>query len=281
MELTVNSDQAAAWDGDEGAHWATHQDRYDAMAGAFTDRLLTAAALAEGDRVLDVGCGCGQSTRLAARQVPGGHALGLDLSTAMLERAGARAEQEGIVNVRFERGDAQVHPFTPESFDVAISRFGIMFFDDPVAAFANIRAALRPGGWIAFTCWQEMGRNQWLAVPAGAALAHVPLPDLDAPDEPGPFSLADPDRITRILAEAGYDEISVLPVAAPLRLGRDTDDAVEFLAGTGLARSLLDPVDPETAATALDAVREALRPHERPDGLALEGAAWLVAAQPA
>jgi SAM-dependent methyltransferase len=275
----VNEDQASAWDGEEGAHWVAHQDRYDAMTGAFTDRLLEAAALAGTDRVLDVGCGCGQTTRLAAQRARGGFALGIDLSTAMLERARALAAGEGVDNAHFDRGDAQVYPFVSEGFDVAISRFGVMFFADPVAAFANIRAALRPNGWITFTAWQDMGHNQWITVPAGAALAHVPVPELDAPDQPGPFSLADPDRITRILTHAGYDEITTNPVGAPIRLGADAEDAVSFIAGTGLARSLLDPVDPATAAKALDAMRDALRPYERPDGLALDGAAWLVAAR--
>jgi SAM-dependent methyltransferase len=275
----ANAEQASAWDGGEGAHWVAHQTRYEAMAPAFTERLLAAAALAEPDRVLDVGCGCGQTTRLAARQASAGHALGVDLSTAMVERARAQAADEGIGNARFERADAQVHPFAPEVFDVAISRFGIMFFDDPVAAFTNIHGALRPGGWITFVCWRGFEHNQWLAVPAGAALAHVPVPDLGAPDGPGPFSLAEPERVVQVLSRAGFDEISTNPVDAPVRLGRDADDAVSFLSGTALARTLLDPVDPGTAARALDAVRDALRPYERPDGLTLDGAAWLVAAR--
>lgn len=275
----VNTDQATAWDGDEGAHWVAHQDRYDAMTGVFTDRLLEAAALAETDRVLDVGCGCGQTTRLAAHQAPIGFALGVDLSTPMLERARALAAKEGIDNTHFDRGDAQVYLFVPQGFDVAISRFGVMFFADPIAAFTNIRAALRPGGWIAFMAWRDMGRNQWITVPAAAALEHVPVPELDAPDQPGPFSLADPDRITHILTPAGYDEITTTPVDAPMRLGHDADDAVAFIADTPLARTLLDPVDPVTAAKALDAVRDALCPHEQPDGLTLNGAAWLVTAR--
>ncbi len=275
----VNTDQAAAWDGDEGAHWVAHQDRYDAMTGAFTDRLLEAAALASTDRVLDVGCGCGQTTRLAAQRTPGGFALGIDLSSAMLERARALAVRDGIDNAHFDRGDAQVYPFVSEGFDVAISRFGVMFFADAVAAFANIRGALRPNGWITFLGWQDMTHNDWITVPAAAALEHVPVPELDAPDQPGPFSLADPDRITHILTQAGYDEITATPVEAPLRLGADADDAVAFIADIPLARRLLDPVDRATAAKALDAVRDALGPHEGPDGLTLDGAAWLVAAR--
>jgi SAM-dependent methyltransferase len=274
-----NAEQARLWDGDEGSHWVAHQTRYDAIMGTFTERLLAAAALADGDRVLDLGCGCGQTTRLAARRTPSGLALGIDLSTAMLDRARAQAHEEGITNAHYDRGDAQIYPFAPETFDVAISRFGVMFFDDPVVAFTNIRKAVRAGGWITFLTWRDLVRNEWITVPATAALAHVPFPELDAPDAPGPFSLADPDRITRILERAGYDEITTTPIEAPMPLGRDADDVVSFIAGTDIARTLLDQVDPPTAAKALDAVRDALRPHEGPDGIALGGAAWLVAAR--
>jgi SAM-dependent methyltransferase len=247
------------------------------MARAFTEPLLDAAALAETDRVLDVGCGCGQTTRLAARQAQRGTALGIDLSGAMLERAREDAAAEGITNVGFEKADAQVHPFTPGDFDVALSRFGVMFFDDPMAAFANIGTALAPGGRLVFLAWQDIPHNEWVAVPAGAALAHVPLPEgFGAPGTPGPFSLADPGRITEVLMSAGFDEPTTTAVEATLRLGDDADDAVAFLSDTGMARGLLDPVEPAIAARALDAVRAALRPYERPDGVTLRGAAWLV-----
>jgi SAM-dependent methyltransferase len=275
----ANADQARVWDGDEGDHWVAHQARYEAMIGVFTDRLLAAAALAKGDRVLDIGCGCGQTTRLAARQTPSGLALGIDLSTAMLDRARLQAHEDGITNAHFDRGDAQIYPFASEAFDVAISRFGVMFFNDPVAAFTNIRNALRAGGWITFLAWQDLVRNEWITVPATAALAHVPIPELDTPDAPGPFSLADPDRVAHILGQAGYDEITTTPVEASMPLGRDADDVVSFMAGTDIARTLLEHVDPPTATKALDAVRDALRRREGLDGIALRGAAWLVAAR--
>ncbi|MGH9185794.1 MAG: class I SAM-dependent methyltransferase [Acidimicrobiales bacterium] len=272
----VNTDQAAAWDGDEGTHWVSHQHRYETMTGAFTEPLLDAAAIAATDRILDIGCGCGQTTRLAAGQAPQGHGLGVDLSRAMLDRAEADAADAALTNVRFEQGDAQVHRFSPRAFDVAISRFGIMFFADPVTAFTNIGSALVAGGRLAFLCWQDVTRNAWITVPASAALAHVPIPDLGAADEPGPFSLADPNRISDLLTRAGFTDIETTSVEAPLRLGSDADDAVSFLSGTGIARALLESVDPDTATRALDAIRDALRPYERPDGLCLGGAAWLV-----
>jgi SAM-dependent methyltransferase len=275
----ANAEQARLWDGTEGDHWVAHQARYDAITGAFTERLLGAAALADGDRVLDIGCGCGQTTRLAARQTTSGLALGIDLSAVMLERARAQARDEGIENAHFDRGDAQIYPFAPGAFDVAISRFGVMFFNDPIAAFTNIGRAVRSGGWITFLAWQDLVRNEWITVPATAALAHVPFPELDTPDAPGPFSLADPDRITHVLGQAGYDEITTTSIETPMPLGRDADDVVSFMAETDIARTLLDQADPATAAKALDAVRDALRAHEGPDGIALGAAAWLVAAR--
>jgi SAM-dependent methyltransferase len=275
----ANVDQAQHWDGDEGDHWVRYQQRYDAMTGTFTDSLLTAAAIEAADRVLDIGCGNGQTTRLAARRASRGLALGIDLSSAMLDRARQDTADEGLTNARFEQADAQVHPFSPPAFDVALSRFGVMFFDDPVGAFTNIGRALRTGGRLAFLCWQEALRNEYIAVPLGAALAHVPVPELGGPEAPGPFSLADPGRVDEVLTRAEFEQVATAPLEGQMWLGKDADDAVEFLGGTGLARALLESVEPAVAQRALDAVRDALRPYERPDGVHLAGAAWLVTAR--
>jgi SAM-dependent methyltransferase len=274
----ANADQAEAWNGDEGKHWVAHQERYDAMSEPFTPPLLKAASLAPTHQVLDVGCGCGYTTRAAGRLAPLGRAVGIDLSGPMLERARATAATEGLTNVIFEQGDAQVHPFPTAGVDAVISRFGIMFFADPVAAFANIVRAMRPAGRLVVLCWQELARNPWLTIPASAALARVPLPDFAAPDAPGPFSLADPDRINAVLVGAGLDQIDLTPVVAPLKLGRDAADTVDFIAGTGLARTLLATVDTSVARRALDAIAASLHPYETPAGVLLDGAAWLVTA---
>ena len=274
----ANTEQFDAWNTEEGPHWAEHQDRYDALNHGFTEGLLDAAAIADTDAVLDIGCGNGQTTRLAARRAGKGRAVGLDLSKPMLERAAATARDEGITNIDFEQGDAQIHPFERGAFDVAISRYGVMFFNDPVAAFANIRTALRPGGRLAFLCWQDLTRNEWLMVTAGAALQHVPMPDLGEPGAPGPFAFSDPDRVRTILDGAGFEGVGIDAADAAMRLGDDAEDAMAFLGTSGMGRALLDRADPESRAKATVAVVEVLRQHETPGGVYLNGAAWLVTA---
>ncbi|MGH9244288.1 MAG: class I SAM-dependent methyltransferase [Acidimicrobiales bacterium] len=255
------------------------QARYDRMLAPFNAPLLGGVAPDVADHVLDVGCGNGATTREAARAVLSGAAVGIDLSGPMLAEARRRAAEDGLANVRFETGDAQVFPFEPSSFDAVISRFGVMFFADPAAAFANLARAVRPRGRMGFVCWQGLVQNEWMAVPAGAALQHVPLPDLGDPEAPGPFSLADPARIERVLSAAGWSAITIEPVAPRLWFGSDAIDFVEFAKGTGLARALLDNVDDTIAQRALDAMRDSLVPYETSDGLRLGSAAWLVTAR--
>ncbi|GGP78805.1 class I SAM-dependent methyltransferase [Streptosporangium pseudovulgare] len=278
MGSVVNTHQAEAWNGYEGEHWAGNQDRYDAVNSGFNDHLLGAAAVGEGDRVLDIGCGNGQVTRLAARRAPLGHATGVDLSAPMLARARASAAAEGLANVTFEQGDAQVHPFPGAGSDVAVSRFGIMFFADPVAAFANIGRALRPGGRLAFLSLRRMEDNELGEVFAAMA-RHLPRrPAAAEHDGPGPESLADPGRVREVLSGAGFGKVDVTAVDAPQHWGRDAEDAGAFLGAWGPVRFLLDQVDPAAAAHAREALVEALRPFEQAGAVRLRGAAWLVTA---
>src|SRR6266545_2552985 len=195
--MTANTAQSEAWNGDEGQYFVAQRARHERMGQQHTARLLATAAIGPAEVVLDVGCGCGETTNGAARPARSGRALGVDLSAVMLAEARRLAGREGVRNARFEQADAQVHAFPAAGFDVAISGFGVMFFADPHAAFANIAAALRPGGRLAFLCWQEMTANEWLTVPFAAVAAHVTLPELPAADEPGPFSLADPRHAGR------------------------------------------------------------------------------------
>jgi SAM-dependent methyltransferase len=281
--LTIaNRDQAEHWNNSaEVGQWVTEQARYDVMLAPFTELLIRGATLGSGDTVLDVGCGCGATTLAAARAALPGHTLGVDLSVAMLQRARADAAAAGLTNIAFEQADAQIHPFEGGAFDVVISRFGIMFFADPVAAFTNLRRATRPGGRLAFVCWQPLVANEWLAV-SGAALATVvPLPDLGSPGGPGMFAFADPGRVRDVLADAGWRGITIAERRTAILVGGigTLDEAVSFLRNGSLGRTMLAGADSATQARAIDAVRTALAPHTDEQGVRLGAAVWLVTAQ--
>ncbi|GAA0284777.1 methyltransferase domain-containing protein [Streptomyces polychromogenes] len=279
----ANTAQAQAWNGYDGTYWATHQTRWDAVNDGFNEPLLTAAGIRPGDRVLDVGCGAGRTTRLAARLAAGGAgagqgtAEGLDLSAPLLARARASALAEGVGNVAFTQGDAQVHPFAPGSFTHAVSRYGVMFFDDPAAAFGNIARALRPGGRLAFVTAAEPGASEWMQ--AFRALDGIlPVGDFAAPGSPGMFSLADPDRTGALLRSAGFTGVEAVRTEADGVWGADAEDAAGFLLGSGPGHHLLAQVGPEARADARRALADHLRPYERDGAVRLRGTAWLVSA---
>ncbi|MFD8376291.1 class I SAM-dependent methyltransferase [Streptomyces sp. NPDC059688] len=278
MHPIANAAQAQAWNGYEGSHWAAHQDRWDAVNAGFNQPLLDAAAIEPGGQVLDIGCGAGATTRLAARAAaPHGSALGLDLSGPMLQRARAGAESAGLGNIRFEQGDAQVHPLPQGTFDLAISRFGIMFFADPAAAFANIAAALRPGGRLALLCAAEPEGNQWLT--ALTTLQDLlPLDGFGKPGDPGMFSLAAPGAAAALLGEAGLQNVRAEHVTAYGTWGHNAAEAADFLLNTGPGRHLLTQSAPSTATRALDRLTDALRPHESSAGVQLRSTGWLLTA---
>ncbi|SHM11743.1 class I SAM-dependent methyltransferase [Actinacidiphila paucisporea] len=278
MYTIVNTEQAAAWNGDEGAHWADHQADYDAVNGGFNEALFTAAPVADRDRVLDIGCGNGQVTRLAARRAAWGHAVGIDLSLPILRRARATAVVEDVTNVEFVQGDAQVHPFPDARFDVAVSRFGVMFFADPVAAFRNVHRALRPGGRLVFLCLQPMERNEIGSVLSSFTRRHTPAGTPVRPaDLAGAFSLADRSEVTALLERAGFRDVAATGVEAPQTWGRDAVAAARFLAGWGPVRAIF-PAEPYSSDGAHADLYEALTAYETPAGVRLTGAAWLVTA---
>ncbi len=275
MGAIVNTDQAAAWNGYEGGHWAANQDRYDAVNSGYNGLLLDAAAIGARDRVLDVGCGNGQLTRLAARRARDGHVSGVDLSAPML--ATARASSGDVPNVTYERGDAQVHAFERGAYDVAVSRFGIMFFADPFAAFANILGALRPGGRLALLSLRPIGGSD-LGVAFAAIAPHLPPPPAAEPGAAGPESLSDPGRIDAVLTGAGFTGVRAEPAEAPQVWGRDAEDAAGFLEAWGPVRHAVGRAGGGAAARVHGALVQALRPYEGPDGVVLRGAAWLITA---
>jgi SAM-dependent methyltransferase len=275
-----NDEMVEFWNTRGGNQWVREQIRYDAMLEPCGVRLLGAAALAAGEAVLDVGCGNGTTTLAATRLVsPTGRVVGVDLSAPMLDLARQRAATEGSP-ARFMQADAQTVNFD-EPFDAIISRFGVMFFDDPTAAFTNLGRALRAGGRICFVCWKDMFSNDWLCVPAMAAVAHVGMPEPEAPGAPGPFALADPDRIRELLGSAGFSEIAVEEATDSLWMGIDADDVTSFMAADALGRRLLEGKEEAKVAVALDAVRESLQTHVGTDGVRLNGQYWVVTAHKA
>ncbi|WP_282693866.1 class I SAM-dependent methyltransferase [Streptomyces sp. CC208A] len=278
MTGIVNTAQDQAWNGPEGEHWARHQDRWNAVNEGFDEPLLTAAGIAGAHRTLDIGCGAGRTTRLAARRAPRGHALGLDLSGPMLAEARALAAREGVGNVAFTRGDAQTHPLDEGAFDAAISRYGIMFFADPEAAFGNIARALRPGGRIAFVCPSDPALNGW-ATAMASLRGILPVGDPARPGEPGMFSLAEPDHVRAVLTAAGFTSVEIEESRAYGTWGRDAADAADFLLGTGPGRHLMRQADEPAGTRARAALTDHLRAHQAPDGtVRLLSTAWLVTA---
>ncbi|MFG2299665.1 class I SAM-dependent methyltransferase [Actinacidiphila glaucinigra] len=273
----VNLDQSDAWNGYEGRHWATYPERYDALNDAANHYLLDDLPVVAGSRVLDVGCGTGRVARLAGRR--GATVLGVDLSEPMLAEAVAAAEREGLGGVAFAKGDAQVHPFASEGFDAVVSRFGVMFFADPVAAFANLRRALRPGGRLAFVCSRgHQVMDQTTIYRAIGTVVSVP----DFTGNTGPASFGDPSYTERILTAAGLTGVTSTAVDVPQLWGRDAEDAADFLMGWGPVQYWLreDEADETARSRARDAALEAFRGFTTPDGdVVLTARLWLVTAE--
>jgi len=274
----VNVEQAQAWDGAEGTQWTLHEERYDRATAAHASHLLEAAAIRPDDRVLDIGCGCGATSRRAAELAARGHALGVDLSEQMLTRARQRAADQGLGNVTFLKADAQTHPFDPAVFDVVISKYGAMFFADPIAGFTNISRAVRPGGRLALLAWQELGANAWVTQIRAALAAGRDLPQ-PPPNAPGPFGLADPGHVRQILDKAGWTDVQLTEITEPVRLGNDPDDAFAFVSQMGITLGLLDGLDGTTRDLALQRLRATLREAMSDIGVALPSQSWLITAR--
>ena len=270
----ANAEQLAAWNGGEGDYWAAHAEHYDRAIAGHDARFMAAAAIEPSDRVLDVGCGNGQNTRAAARSAHAGSAVGVDLSASMLEHARRVAEAEGLANVSFLQADAQIHPFEPRSFDVAIARTSAMFFSDPTAAFANVGRALRPGGRLVMLTWQPLTGNEWLARIA-SALAAGRQPQIPPPGV-GPFSLSEPDHIRSVLHQAGYEDVHVVGNEAPMWFGTDGADAYEFILGQ--MGWMLEGLEDDQRAAGLDALRAVTADHQTPDGVTFASATWITTA---
>lgn len=252
-------------------------DFYDAELRRHNVHFRAAADVRPGDHVVDIGCGTGQTTREAARAAGDGGALGVDVSAPILERARRIAEAEGLRNVTFEHGDAQSHRFSSARFDLCISRFGMMFFTDPIAAFTNIGRALRPGARLVLLVWQDADRNDWFTAVRQALAGSTPPTPTDSDMEP--FSLADPTTTQRILTAAGFADVGFTAVHEPVYYGSDPDAAYDAVLGLRHASDLLATLDPASTEEALDRLRATLVARHAGSGVLFDSRAWIVTAR--
>jgi SAM-dependent methyltransferase len=277
--VAVNAEQAEDWNGASGREFIEQRERHERMLGRLTVRLLAAAQVRDGENVLDIGCGCGDTTILAARATGSGRALGADFSRIQIAEARRLAAAGGVTNARFEVADVQMHPFAAGVFDVVLSKFGVMFFDDPATAFTNLRKALRRGGRLAFLCWRTREENPIFTTGFAEAAAALGLRELPGPS--AAFSLAGTGRVSALLSGAGFGSIEFAKADEPMLIGRDVDDVLEYERASPAATEILTGLSPAQAAELTRQVRDCFLAYASPDGVTMPGAAWLVTAKAA
>lgn len=279
MNTTPNggaTPSAEYWNEDGGRAWVANIDRTEAQLRSLSDTLIGRAAARRGEHVLDVGCGGGQTSRELAKQVdPGGRVLGVDVSALILPIAVQRGS--GIANLEFQLSDAAEADLGAEAFDLVFSRFGVMFFDEPVAAFANLHRSLKPGGRLVFMCWRTPEENPWMGETAAAAFAIVPPPAPPDPEAPGPFAFANPDRTRNILEQGGFRDVN-LEAIDQLMDWPDVDTALSYLTEMGPAGKVIRE-NPEQAASISAAMRAVLSRYSGPEGIQIANATWIVSAR--
>ena len=277
-----NADQIAYWNAKAAETWTAFQTRLDAVFAPLTAVAMEAAAPAPGERVIDVGCGCGATVlELASRVGAAGHVLGLDISIPMAERARERIAAAGFAQAEVLVSDASSHGFTQAQTDLLFSRFGVMFFDDPAAAFANLRRAMRPGARMLCAVWRPMLENSWFSVPLAAARPLLPPQPTPDPLAPGPFAFSTQDRVHAVLGEAGWRGIEMQARDVPMTIAGPGQiaEAAEFATRIGSLARILAETEAPVRAHAEAAVAEALLGHDSPAGVVLGGAIWLVSAR--
>jgi len=278
----INADQRSFWNGEGGRTWVARQEHTDIILAPVSQALLALAAPRPGEQVLDVGCGCGASTLDIARGVgPSGEVAAFDISGPMLEEGRRRAERAGIVNVDWREADPAMAALT--EYDLLVSNFGVMFFGDPVAAFAHMRRSAKPGARMVFVCWRQVAENPWMKVPMDAVLPHLPPRPPATPHAPGMFAFADPTHTTAVLTAAGWapPRIEKLDLDLDIAAGRGLEQAIVQSTQIGAINSWLRNQPAEVVAAATSSIREALRPHLDGASVRLPGAMWLVSSGPA
>ena len=269
------AEQAAFWNGPGGKGWLASYERIERHVSGFGDDAMAVANAKPGERVLDIGCGTGATTAELARKVaPDGSVLGVDVSEPLIAAAKAR----NAAGASFALGDAATWPFEASSADLLFSRFGVMFFADPVATFKNLHRALKPSGRLVFVCWRTPQENPWGLVPFRAAAPHLPPIERPGPEDPGQYAFGDRARVERVLKGAGFGTPTFRPLDRPIFLGKDIDDTLDNLGRFGPLSRLFAEATPEQVARAKAAVAAGLAPHAGPAGIVLAGACWLVSA---
>ena len=280
--MATNKKQLEAWNGGESVHYVDHADRYDRQLEPFTEALLVQVRAAPHRSLLDVGCGCGALTLAAARIADS--AVGVDFSAPLTAVASERARTSRIDNVEFVVADAQTYAFAPGAFDLVVSQFGLMFFDDPVGAFSNLRRALAPDGRLAFISWQGLPANEWLAGIADEVANHIEVPEFGGLSKgPGMFTLMDPDETTGLLEAAGFNHVAFESLTPTILIsgGGTVDESMDFLLGMGMVRGLVGLAGTDAHDKVVGAVRSSLTKRYEPGvGVQLGAAAWMVTAGP-
>jgi SAM-dependent methyltransferase len=278
-----NDEQVRYWNEEGGPSWVANELRHDLMLAPFDAVLLDAADPQLGDHVLDVGSGFGTTSLELARAVgEQGRVMAIDVSEAMMARLRSRAAAEAITNVIDHVADAQTDVLPAEHFRLVVSRFGVMFFDDPTAAFTNIHEALRPDGRLVFVCWQPLADNEWVLVPLTAMAPVIGPIAPQAPGQPGPFALGDEERVREVLEGAGFRDVELTAIERPVVMGggEGLDAAVQHCSETGPARRVLAGLEPEQRDAAIELLRQALSERLESGRVTFDGAAWLVRARP-
>lgn len=272
--LQANAEEIAYWTDVGAPAWIRLHDALEREVGPLGVAAIEKLAPRPGERILDVGCGCGRPSLDLARHIgPAGQVVGIDISAPLLAFARQAAEARGIGNVDFVEADAQTANLGCAAYDAIFSRFGVMFFEDPEAAFANLARSLKPAGRMVFVCWRERDEVEWVTVPLRAACASLGIEPRSASNT---FSFADPAYLRRLLGKAGFDPVEIAQLNMKTG-GGDLAEVMEIVKIGGVGALVRDY--PEKAEAAYDAISAALKPYRTPDGVFLTAACWIVSAR--